>query len=297
MEDFDSFVEFWITGMPYIWVNNSDVKKCKRFYLSFSDIAIFDKNNNVASSEYIKSKDIPKKETFCILPINKNENCKIVRNYFLCDVKLSPNNINNDNIRIDGKNINLSEYANEYTQILHNYHTFWIKYPMFKKGIYDIRFSYPLEYLKITNPNTSLAPIVFTAFGEKAKFFTNIFKVQQLGELSNMEIQNIHYGALLNIYKALHEGTNYRQIVQNKNEMPILNNDLALIHYLLKDTKYDMEHLSVKYKGKGDWLQWEYKIQDYEIKKTNKLNVPLIILAHFNYKIAVGKQKFYSKIL
>lgn len=46
--DIDNRIDFWLKGIPYVWVPNDNINKCRRYYLLSDDTALFtfDKHGN-----------------------------------------------------------------------------------------------------------------------------------------------------------------------------------------------------------------------------------------------------------
>lgn len=96
--DIDCVTKFWILGFPYIWIPGNTAYECKRMYIVdpyTSDLVVYDEDNNlVIYSDLIKDINNTKKaqkyykpgESFCLLPIPKNDECKLVRNHFLVNI-------------------------------------------------------------------------------------------------------------------------------------------------------------------------------------------------------------------
>lgn len=41
MQDYDNEIGFWTYGVPYVWINNKDMKECRRLYLVYNQDDVF----------------------------------------------------------------------------------------------------------------------------------------------------------------------------------------------------------------------------------------------------------------
>lgn len=323
--DFDSFIGFWIGEVPYVWVNNTDYKECKRFYLfnPQADFSLFGENNEVTNRDYILNKRIKinNNETFCLLPLGTNEprfkksptsyilkeipefKCEpFIRNYFLCDILLNKYLSSLEEItRKYGKNVqvrskgkiissaNLHEY-NSYFKLLY-FNKFYIINDEFH---YDKEYYvYPVQYTKNFDINASsvvaasYVPIVYYKNSEKREY-NNFFELFST-YMTKDEKKKVHSEAMLYIYDKLLE--EYQKVTKKNDifQKKRLKDDLQVLDDFLSKIGNLEKQLPIK---DGEW---RYELKDYTMRDGHGLSLNgNILLAQFNYESSVKMRKIYK---
>lgn len=71
--DWDNKIAFWIKGVPYLWVDNKDWKKCKRIYLVSPKTRAFDIEGKSKTLQTFWEERTPFYMAFLLLRIAKRE--------------------------------------------------------------------------------------------------------------------------------------------------------------------------------------------------------------------------------
>ncbi len=83
--DIDNLIDYWLKGIPYVWIPNKDVNACQRYYLLSKNTALFSFDNR--GNSFTLNRKAIKRETVPGLTFSffkfTSEQCKTVRNYFL----------------------------------------------------------------------------------------------------------------------------------------------------------------------------------------------------------------------
>ncbi len=108
MQDLDHIVDFWIKGVPYVWVPGKTVASCKRYYLLSKDIAAFYymktggvESINMSAANVELSPDVLL-AMFSFEDFNEGK-CRMIRNHFL--VWHKPLSKITNEVRIEGNQV------------------------------------------------------------------------------------------------------------------------------------------------------------------------------------------------
>ncbi len=76
-EDYDTFVKFWISDLPYLFETNTTLETCKRRYLVHENTKVYSGNHYIELYKLLNNKEQP--DAYLLPPRHK----KMCRNYFM----------------------------------------------------------------------------------------------------------------------------------------------------------------------------------------------------------------------